>query len=149
MEGSRKGQGGCKGPEAGGMGRPSGPPGSCSLPGRESGSYRRPRPLFRWPPREPVIPPGPQFPYLSSGEEPSPSEGCFRVPPRVGAWLAGRGRGPQAPAVLHSDLKGPFLLPSPSVWAQQPPPPKETKRAHSGPSDSARVGDLAAAAESD
>ena len=36
MEGSRKGRGGCKGPEAGGMGGPSGPPGSCSLPGQES-----------------------------------------------------------------------------------------------------------------
>ena len=112
MEGSRKGRGGCKGPEAGGMGGPSGPPGSCSLPGQESGSYPRPRSLFRPPPREPVLPPGPQFPYLSSGGEPSPSAGCFRVPPRVGAWLAGRGRGPQAPAVLRSDLEGPFLLPS-------------------------------------
>ena len=103
MEGSRKGQGGCKGPEAGGMGGPFGPSGSCSLPGKVWIVPKASSP-FQVASARACHCPGPQFPHLSSVGEPSASEGCFRIPPRVGAWLAGRGRGPQAPAALHSDL---------------------------------------------
>lgn len=63
-----------------------------------------------------------------------------------GCW-AGES-GPHEPAVLHSDPRDPSYIPA-GMSAQQPPPTRETKRAHSGPSDSAGVGDLAAAAAPD
>lgn len=80
----------------------------------------------------------------------------LQVPTQV--WLAagwqGRGllhreRGPREPAVLRAGPERPFAHPSRNVCAQQPPPTREARRAHRGPSDSARVGNLAAATEPD
>lgn len=86
----------------------------------------------------------------------SPVSELLQVPTQVwlpagwqGRGLVHRERGPCEPAVLHSDPEGPFTHPSRNVCTHQPPPTRETKRAHRGPCDSARVGNLAAAAEPD
>ena len=97
------------------------------------------------------FPPGLSFPPCKTEVKPClPISGLLQGPTQSGCLAGRQGReAPQEPAVLHSDPKGPFLHPSPTVCAQQLPPTRETKHAQSGPSDSAGVGDLAAAAEPD